>query len=92
MNDVIEQLSCLLRCSLDQGFVFDLLREFVDVDLDLVETSRRGLEGPDHIQSPACKGPSHRNRLQGLGQDMDFLSKKLTILTPANEYLSISNH
>ena len=92
MNDVIKQLGYLLRCSLDQGFVFDPLGEFVDTDIDPAETSWRGLEGPNHIQSLACKGPRHRNRLQGLGQDMDLLSKKLTILTPANECLSIGNH
>ena len=91
MNDVIKQLSRLLHCSLDQGFVFDPLGEFVDVDVDPAETSRHGLEGPDHIQSLACKGPRRMNRLQGLGQDMDLLSKKLTVLTPTNECLSVSD-
>ena len=65
-----------LCCSLDQGFVFDPLGEFVDADIDPTETSRHGVEGPDHIQSPACEGPRCRNRLQGLGRDMDLLSKK----------------
>jgi len=49
MNDVVKQLGCLLRCSLDQGFVFDPLGEFVDVDVDTAETYSHGLEGPDHI-------------------------------------------
>ena len=91
MNDVVKQLGYLLCCSLGQGFVFDPLREFVDVDVDLAETSWHGLEGTDYIQSLACEGPRHRNRLQGLGQDVDLLSKKLTILTPTNECLSIGN-
>ena len=76
---------------MDQGFVFDPLGEFVVADVDLAETFRRGLERPDHIQSPACKGPRRRNRLQGLGWDVDLLSKKLTILAPMNECLGIGN-
>ena len=39
MNDVVEQLGCLLRCSLDQGFVLNPLRKFIDADVDLVEFS-----------------------------------------------------
>ena len=92
MNDVVKQLSCLLRCSLDPGFVFDPLGEFVVADVDLAKTSRCGLEGLDHIQSPACEGPRHRNRLQGLGQDVDLLSKKLIVLTQVNECLRIGDH
>ena len=91
MYDVVEQLSCLFCYGLDKGFVFNPLGEHVDADIDLVKSSWRGLERPDHIQSPACKGPRRKNHLQGLGRDVDFLSKKLTILTPANECLSISN-
>ena len=91
VSDVVKQLDCLLRYSLDQGFVFDPLGEFVDVDVDPAETSRHGLEGPDHIQSLACKGPRHRNHLQGLSQDVDLLSKKLTILTPVNECFCIGD-
>ena len=91
MNDVVKQLGCLLCCSLDQGFIFDALGEFVDADVDPMEASRRGLEGSDHIKSPACEGLRCKNHLQGLGWDVDLLSKKLTILTPANECLSISN-
>ena len=57
MNDVVEQLGWLLRYSLDQGFVLDLVGKFVDADVDPAETSQHGLEWPDHIQSLACKGP-----------------------------------
>ena len=49
MNDVIEQLGCLLCCNLDRGFVLDPLGKFVDADIDAAESSRGGLEGPDHI-------------------------------------------
>ena len=45
----------------------------------------------DHIQSLSCEGPRCRNHLQVLGQDVDLLSKKLTILTPPNECLGIDN-
>jgi hypothetical protein len=61
--DVVKQLGCLLRYSLDKGFVFDPLREFVDVDINPAEFSWRRLERYDHIQPPACKGPRYRNRL-----------------------------
>ena len=63
---VVEQLGCFLRCSLDQGFVIDPFGEFVNADVDPAETSRRGLERLDHIQSLACKGPRCRDRLQDL--------------------------
>jgi len=49
MNDVIEQLYCLLRCSLDHGFILDPLGKFVNADIDLAESFLGGLEGPDHI-------------------------------------------
>ena len=91
MNDVVKQLGCLLCCSLDQGFVFHPLGEFVDTDIDPTEASQCGLEGSNQFKSPACDGPRHRNRLEGLGQDMDLLSEKPTILTPVNECLSIGN-
>jgi len=91
VNDVIKQLCCLLRCSLDQGFIFDPLGEFVDVDVDPSEASQRKLEGSDHIKSLACEGPRCKNRLQGLGQDVNLLSKKLTILAPMNEGLGVSD-
>jgi hypothetical protein len=61
--DVIKQLDCLLRCGLGKGFVFNPLGKLVDADVDLAESSKRGLERTDHIQSPACKGPRRRNRL-----------------------------
>ena len=90
MNDVVKQLSCLLCCSLDQGFVFDSLGEFVDADIDPAETYRRGFERSDDIQSPACKGPRCRNHLQDLNWDVDLFSEKLAVLTSANECFSIS--
>ena len=90
MNDVVNQLGCFLCCSLDQGFVFDLVGEFINVDVDPVETSQRGLEQPNHIESLACKGPRCRNRLQGLSRDVDLFSEKLAVLTLVNECFSMS--
>ena len=90
MNYVIEQLGCFLRCSLDQGFVIDPFGEFVNADVDPAETSRRGLERLDHIQSLACKGPRCRDRLQDLSWDVDLFGEKLAVLTSANECFSIS--
>jgi hypothetical protein len=49
MYDVVKQLSCLLRYSLDKGFVFDPLGEFVNADVNLAEFSWRMLERYDHI-------------------------------------------
>ena len=89
MNDVIKQLGCLLRCSLDQKFVFDPLGEFVNADIDPAETSWRRLERSNHIQSPACKGPRRRDHLQDLSQDMDLFGKELVVLTSANKGFSI---
>ena len=92
MNYVIKQLGCLLRCSLDQGFVFDPLEEFVDADIDPAETSWREIEGLNHIQSLASEEPRRRNRLQGLGRDVDLLSKKLTTFTPVDKCFYIGNN
>ena len=75
---------------MDQGFVFDALREYVNADIDLVETSRRRLEQLDHIQSPTCKGPRCRDHLQNLNWDVGLFGKKLVVLTSANECFSIS--
>jgi len=55
MNNVIEQLGCLLRCSLDQGFILDPLGKFVDADVDPMESSWVGLKGliissPQHVK------------------------------------------
>ena len=89
MNDVTKQLGCFLCYNLDQGFVIDPFGEFVNADVDPAETSRRGLERLDHIQSLACKGPRCRNHLQGLSQDVDLFSEKLAVLTSVNECFNI---
>ena len=49
VDDVVKQLDCFLCYSLDQGFVFDLLGEFVNADIDQVKASQRGLEWSNHI-------------------------------------------
>jgi len=90
MDYVIEQVGCFLHCSLDQGFVFDPLGEFINADVDLAETSWHGLERSNHIQSPVCKGPRCRNHLQVLSWDMDLFSKKLAVLTSADKCFGIT--
>ena len=90
MDDVIKQLGCFLCCSLDQGFVFNPLGEFVNVDVDPMETSRRRLEWSNHIESLACKGPRRGDHLQDLSRDVDLFGEKLAVLTSANECFSIS--
>ena len=91
MDDVVKQLGCFLCYSLDQGFVFDPLGEFVNADVGPAKTSRRRLEWSNHIQSPACKGPRRRDRLQDLSQDMDLFGKELAVLTLVNEGFNISH-
>ena len=91
MDDVVKQLGCFLCCSLDQGFVFDPLGEFVNADIDPAETSRCRLEWSNHILSLACKGSRHEDRLQDLSQDVDLFGKELAVLTSANEGFSIGH-
>ena len=74
---------------MDHGFVFNPFDEFFNADVDPAETSWRGLEWPDHIQSPACKGPRCRDRLQDLSRDVDLFGNELAVLTSANEGFSI---
>ena len=55
--DVLKELDCFFSSSCDEWFVLDPLGEFIDGDLDIPESTRRWLERPDHIQSPACERP-----------------------------------
>ena len=49
MDDIFKELDCLLSSSLNKRSVFDPLRELVDGDIHVPETTWRWLERPDHV-------------------------------------------
>ena len=56
MDDVVKQFSCFLCYSLDLGFVFDPLGEFVNADIDPVKPLGIGLNGLIISSSQHAKG------------------------------------
>ena len=57
MDDIFEELDCLLYSGRNKRLVFDALGELVNGDVYVPKTAWRRLERPDHAQSPACKRP-----------------------------------
>ena len=57
MDDIFEELDCLLCNSQNKRLVFDPLRELVNGNIYIPKTAWRRLERPDHVESPACKRP-----------------------------------
>ena len=57
MDDIFEELDCVLCSGQNKRFVFDPLGELVDGDVHVPKTTWSWLEGPDHVQSLACKRP-----------------------------------
>ena len=57
VDDIFEVLDCFLCSSRDERFILDPLGELVNIDVNVPEATWRWLERPNHIQSPACKGP-----------------------------------
>ena len=57
VDDIFEELDCFLCSSRDERFILDPLGELVDGNVYVLKTTWHWLEGPNHIQSPACEGP-----------------------------------
>ena len=55
VDDIFEELDCLLSSSRDKRLVFDPLGELVNGNVHVPKTTWRWLERPNHVQSPACK-------------------------------------
>ena len=89
MYDVLKQLGYLLRSCGDKGLVLNPLGELINGDIYVFEASRNWIEGPDHVQSPACKGPRCGDGLKGLCWHMYLLGEKLATLTAQNERLCV---
>ena len=64
MDDIFEELDCLLCNSRNQRLVFDPLGELVNGDVHVPETTWRWLKRPDHVQTPACERPGSWDGLQ----------------------------
>ena len=57
VDDIFKELDCFLCSSRDEWFILYPLGELIDGNIYVPETTWRWLERPDHIQSPASKGP-----------------------------------
>jgi hypothetical protein len=57
MDDIFEELDCLLCSGRNKRPVFDPLGELVNGDIYVLKTAWRRLERPDHVCSLACKRP-----------------------------------
>ena len=63
VDDIFKELDCFLCSSRDERFIFNPLGELVNGDIHVPETTWCWLKRPDHVQSPACKGPGSRDGL-----------------------------
>ena len=81
MDDIFEELDCLLCSGRNKRLVFDPLGELVNGDVYVRKTTWRRLERPDHVQSPACKRPRSWDGLQFLRRHVYFLGEKWTAFT-----------
>ena len=57
VDNVFEELDCFLCSSRDERFILNPLGELINGDIYVLEATWHWLERPNHIQSPACKGP-----------------------------------
>ena len=60
VDDIFEELDCLLCSGQNKHLVFDLLGEVVNGDVYIPKIAWRRLERPDHVESPTCKRPRAR--------------------------------
>ena len=75
VDDIFEELDCLLCSGQNKRFVFDPLGELVNGDVHIPETAERRLERSNHVQSPACERPRSWDGLQFLHRHVICLAK-----------------
>src|SRR6266508_2932303 len=88
-HNVLEEFLGLGGCDRGDGFGFDPLGEFVDGDEEVYVTTRRSLQGADHVEAPDCERPSDWNCLQFLRHHVYLPSEVQASFTFANEFISI---
>src|SRR5438045_9671615 len=88
-HNVLEEFLGLGGCDRGDRFGFDPLGEFVDGDEEVCVTTRRSLQGPDHVEAPDCKRPSDWDGLQFLRWHVYLPSKILASFTFEDELVCI---
>ena len=91
MDDIYKELNCLLCSGRDERFILDPLRELVNGDIYIPETTWCWLERPNHIQSPACEGPGSWDGLQLLCRHVYLLGEKLASFTMSDKVFCIGD-
>ena len=91
MDDIFEELDCLLCSSQNKRLVLNPLRELVNGNVHVPKTTWRGLERHDHVESPACKRLRSWDGLQFLCRHVYLLGEKLTSFTMSNEFFCVKD-
>jgi hypothetical protein len=89
--DLVEEFDHFFRRRLGQGHILNPLGELIDHHEHTFEISRGRLKGPDHIQSPARKGPGGWYGLDLMCWYMYALREKLTPIAVAYQLLCIGH-
>src|SRR5438105_4106398 len=63
-HNVLEEFLCFGSCDRGDRFGFNPLGELVDGNEVMCITTRRSLQGADHVETLDCKQPSDRDSLQ----------------------------
>ena len=88
-HNVLEEFLSLGGCDRGDRFGFNPLGEFVDGDEEMCLTTRRSLQGGDHVEAPDYERPSDWDGLQFLCWHVYLPTEKLTSLTFADEVVHI---
>ena len=91
MDDVFEELDCILCSSRDERFILNPLGELINGNVYVSEATWHWLKRANHVQSPACKGLGSWNGLQLLCRHVYLLGEKLASFTTSDEVFCIGD-
>ena len=86
---VLEELFGLPGCDLGDRFGFNPLGELVDGDEEMSESSWRGLEWSDHVESPGGERPADRNGLEYLCRQVYLPGEELAALAGVHDGVGV---
>src|SRR6266508_5373106 len=88
-HNVMEEFLRFGSCDRGDRLGLNPLGEFVDGDEEVCVTTRRFLQGADHVETPNCERPGDWDSLHLLHRHVYLPSKVLTSLTFADELISV---
>ena len=90
VDNVEEELDCLLRAHVGDGLGLYALGELVDCYEQASEVARALFEGSYHVEAPDHERPGDGDGLKLLCRQMSLPSVELASLAPADDLLYIS--